>query len=99
MSLQTTHGSASEVVDEREAARLRLQARREFISHMVAYVVINGFLVAAWAVTGAGYFWPAWVIGGWGVALLLHTWDVFLRHPVTEADIDNELQRRRSRGR
>jgi hypothetical protein len=78
---------------DRESVRKRLQAKRDFGSHLVAYVVVNAFLVGVWAATGAGYFWPAWVIGGWGAGLLLHAWDVFWRRAVTEADIDAELRR------
>jgi hypothetical protein len=85
----------AEVGAEREAARRRVQTRRDFMSHVVAYVVVNTFLVVVWAVTGAGYFWPAWVLGGWGIGLVLHGWDVFLRRPVTDADIDAELRRER----
>ena len=84
-----------EVVDEREAARQRIQSRRDFGSHLAAYVVVNAFLVVVWAITGGGYFWPIWVIGGWGIGLVLHAWDVFWRKPVTEADIDAEMARRR----
>jgi hypothetical protein len=84
-----------EVVDEREAARRRLQARRDFGSHLVSYVVVNAFLIGVWAVTGGGYFWPVWVIACWGMGLVLHAWDVFWRRPLTEADIDAELERRR----
>jgi hypothetical protein len=86
---------AGESVSPREAARRRVQARRDFGSHLVAYVVINAFLVGVWAFTGGGYFWPAWVILGWGAGLVLHAWDVFLRRPVTDADIDQELHRHR----
>ena len=95
MSLHTTAdaGGDAEVLTDREAARRRVQARRDFGGHLVAYVVINTFLVLVWAVTGAGYFWPVWVIAGWGIGLVLHAWDVFLRRPVTEADIDAELHR------
>jgi len=84
---------AIEVVDEREAARRRVQAKRDFVSHLVSFVVVNAFLVGVWAFTGAGYFWPVWIIGVWGIGLVLHAWDVFLRRPLTEADIDAELQR------
>jgi hypothetical protein len=61
-------------------------------------VVVNSFLVVVWAFTGGGYFWPAWVIGVWGAGLVMHGWDVFLRRPVTEADVDAELQRHRRSG-
>lgn len=79
----------------RARARQRVQARREFGSHAVAYIVVNAFLVMAWALTGAEYFWPAWVIAGWGAGLVLHAWEVFVRRPVTEADVDTELRRQR----
>ncbi len=78
---------------EREQARKRLQDRRDFGSHLVAYVVVNAFLIGVWAMTGAGYFWPAWVLAGWGIGLVLHAWDVFFRRPITEADIDEEIRR------
>ena len=77
---------------ERVEARRRVQGRRDFSSHVAAYIVINAFFIGIWAVTGSGYFWPAWVLGCWGAGLILHAWDVFLKRPVTEADIDAELQ-------
>jgi hypothetical protein len=88
-------GTGTSTVSERERARKRLQSRRDFGSHLVAYVVINAFLVGVWAFTGAGYFWPAWVLGGWGAGLVLHAWDAFVRRPITEADVDAELRRHR----
>jgi hypothetical protein len=84
-----------EALDDRRAARQRVQARRDFGSHLAAYVVVNCALIAVWALTGGGYFWPAWVIAGWGVGLILHAWDLFFRRPVTEADIDAEVKRGR----
>jgi hypothetical protein len=83
-----------DVQAERAEARKRVQARRDFSAHLVTYLVVNAFLVMIWAVTGAGYFWPIWVIGPWGVGLALHAWDTFVRKPITEADIDAELTRR-----
>jgi hypothetical protein len=80
---------------DRVEARKRLEARRGFMSNAVAYVVINAFLIGIWAFTGAGYFWPAWVLAAWGAGLVLHAWDVFVRQPITEADIDDELRRGR----
>jgi hypothetical protein len=78
----------------RAAARKRIEKRRGLQGGMVAYVVVNAFLVLVWAMTGAGYFWPAWIIAGWGVGMLLGLWD-YLRGPVTDADVDDEVRRMR----
>jgi Domain of unknown function (DUF1707) len=34
------------------------------------FVATSILLVAIWALTGAGYFWPVWPILGWGVFAL-----------------------------
>jgi hypothetical protein len=90
---------ADEVVDEREAARQRVHARREFGSDLAAYVVVNVVVIGIWAVSGAGYFWPAWVLLVWGAFLALHAWKAFWRRPMTEGDIDAELHRHNPVGR
>jgi hypothetical protein len=90
-----THATIDHEPEEWARARKRVTERREFGSHAVAYVVVNAFLVLVWAATGAGYFWPAWLLGGWGIGLVLHAWDVFVRRPVTDADVQAELERER----
>lgn len=80
---------------ERAVIRKRLENRREFGSHLVTYIVVNTVIVGIWAVTGLGYFWPAWVLGGWGVGLILHGWEAYFHRPVTEADVDAEIRRHR----
>jgi hypothetical protein len=77
----------------RKAAIARLKKRREFGQNLVSYVIINAFLIGVWAITGAGYFWPAWVLAGWGIGLALHAWTIFFQKPITEADIDREMHR------
>ena len=77
----------------RQLARKRVQAKRDLVAHSVVYVVINAFLVLVWALSGFGYFWPGWVMAGWGIGLVLNVWDVYGRKPVTEADIDKEMRR------
>lgn len=79
---------------QRDLARKQIQKRRNLQGGVVAYVVINAFLVGVWALSGRGNFWPGWVLGGWGVAMMLGMWDYY-RGPITEADVDEEMQRRR----
>jgi len=79
---------------EREQALGRLKKKRDFQGHLVAYVVVNAALWVLWAVTGAGYVWPAWVTGLWAIGLILNAWDVYFRSPITETDIQREMQRR-----
>lgn len=78
---------------EREQALARLNKRRDFKGHLVAYVVINAALWALWAATGAGYAWPAWVTGLWAIGLVLNAWEVYFRAPITEADVQREIER------
>ena len=78
--------------DEWRQARELVTARRDVCSHLVAFVVVNAALVFIWLMTG-GYFWPAWVLGLWAVGLVLHAYDVLLRRPVTDADVEAELHR------
>jgi 2TM domain-containing protein len=83
----------AEPVGERELALARLKKRREFQNHLVAYVVVNLAVWALWAATGAGYPWPAWLTGFWGIGLVLNGWDVYLRRPITDADVEREITR------
>ena len=81
--------------EERERARHRVAAKRKFQADVVAYLVVNAFLIGVWAVSGADGFWPGWVLAGWGVFLVLQGYDAFFRRPITDADIDAEIQRQR----
>ena len=80
--------------DERRAAAIdRITNRREFRNHVLTYCAVNLLLVLIWAASGAGYFWPIWVIGGWGIGLAAHAWQAYPRQPVSEADIIEEMHR------
>jgi len=76
----------------REAAVKRVKAQRDFKMHVVVYVVVNLFLIGIWALSDQGYFWPIWVILGWGVGLLLNGWDVYFRRPISEEEIQREME-------
>ena len=80
--------------EQRQAAIDRLKNKRAFGQDLVAYVVVNGFLILVWALTGRGYFWPAWVMGAWGIGVVMHAWTAFGQKPITEDEIEREMKRR-----
>jgi hypothetical protein len=77
--------------EQHRVARERIERRRKFWADVVAYLLINALLVGIWALGGGGYFWPIWVILGWGAALSLDAYQAFVRRPVTESDIRDEM--------
>lgn len=79
--------------ERREAAVERLNVKRDFKAHAVAYIIVNAMLVVIWAATGAGYFWPIWAIAGWGVGLAFNAWAVYVQKPISEDDILHEMDR------
>lgn len=80
--------------EQRDAAIKRIKDKREFKTHAVSYVVVNLFLIGVWAVSGGGYFWPGWVLAGWGVGLVLHGWQTYRwERPINEEDIQREMGR------
>ena len=91
-----TTNEVEESTREREHAVVRLKKQRDFQGHLVAYLVVNTAVWVVWALTGAGYPWPAWLTGLWGIGLLMNAWDVYLRRPITETDIEREIDRARS---
>jgi len=85
--------------DLRQVALKQLQERRDFVPHLLAYVLVNGGLVVVWALTNTHtIFWPAFVLAFWGIGLVIHAWSAFLRRPVTEADVDRYVARLQGRG-
>lgn len=79
----------------RSVAVKRLKERADLLNHLVAYFVINAALIAIWAVTGHGYFWPGWVLGGWGIGLALHAWNTLWQRPITQEQVNREMERLR----
>jgi hypothetical protein len=77
----------------RERALERIQKKREFQVHLLAYLLVNIFLVGIWAVTNfGGFFWPIFPILGWGIGIFFHGWDVY-QGPPTEQRIHEEMER------
>jgi hypothetical protein len=82
--------------DPRRAAAIRrLKEKRAFQQNVISYVVVNAFLVVIWAMTGAGFFWPGFVMAGWGIGVVLHAWTVYGTKPITEEQIQREIDKGR----
>ncbi len=78
--------------ERRRAAVGRLKAKRDFRNHVAIYVIVNAMLIFIWALSGAGYFWPIWPILGWGVGLAFNGYAVHVQKPITEGDIQAEME-------
>ena len=45
---------------------------RDFTAHLITYLAVCTMVVGIWVAGGAGPFWPAWVIGFWGLGVVSH---------------------------
>jgi uncharacterized ion transporter superfamily protein YfcC len=77
----------------RDQAVRYLKKQRDFRGHLLVYVLVNTFIVVIWAIGNNGFFWPVFVIVGWGIALAMNAWDVYGRQEISEEAIQRELQR------
>ena len=87
---------------DRQIARKRLKARRDFASTVVTLVVVGIVLVAIWYVTtgGTGYFWPLWPLLGFAIAIVFSGLNAFgvLNRDISDSEIDAEIARMQRRG-
>jgi len=78
----------------RSVAIEQLKKRRGLQAHILAYALVNVFLVALYFVTNAGgFFWPIFPMFGWGIGLAFHIWDVVSPPDLSEEKIQREIQR------
>lgn len=81
----------------RDLAIKRLKKRRDLKAHLLVYVLVNGLLVTIWALTGQSFFWPAIVMGAWGIGVVMNVWDVYYGDDFTEESIQHEMEHLQSR--
>ncbi|MGZ4104747.1 MAG: 2TM domain-containing protein [Actinomycetota bacterium] len=78
----------------RAQALVRLQKKREFLQHLLVYALVNGMFIAIWAIRSRGFFWPMFILIGWGIGIVMHGVEAYGRGP-TEDRIRREMQRMR----
>ena len=54
-----------------EEARKRVKAKKSFWGHFITYAVVNIICSFIWALNGGGYPWFLWVLGPWGIIIIL----------------------------
>src|SRR4051794_39951939 len=82
----------------REQALRSLKQRRDFQTHAFVYLTFNVIVWILWAIMGSGFPWPAFMTAGWGIGVLFNAWDVYVRRPITEGDVQHEVERLTHRG-
>ena len=73
-----THGQLGALLSDLPAQR-RVATTTARDPDWRAFAAVNALLVAIWAVSGAGYFWPAWVMVWWAFALVMKSAPGLLR--------------------
>lgn len=60
-----------------DQARKRIKELKEFYSHLASYVIVHIFLVALNLFLSPDHLWFFYSLGGWGIGLAIHAFDVF----------------------
>jgi serine/threonine-protein kinase len=86
----------------RRRVEKRMEERREFYSHITAYVMVNLMLWVIWAVTDfGGHPWPIYPMLVWGIGVAIHTVIFYNEHgggrQRRDRIIQEEIERERAR--
>ncbi|WP_415274004.1 2TM domain-containing protein [Aquiluna sp. Uisw_065] len=88
--------------DIRDFARQQLRKKQGFRTYLAVYAGVTVLVIAVWFLTTPGsYFWPIWfifIMGIGAVATGLDAYGTSWSKPITEADVDAEVERLGRRG-
>lgn len=80
----------------REQALERLKKRRDFKAHALVYALVNTVVWGVWAAIGISshswWPWPLFMTLFWGIGLVMNGWDVYWRRPITEQELQHEIE-------
>ena len=80
-------------MDKRQTAIRRLKEKNDFHVHLFTYLVVNTMVLLIWAFTGAGFFWPIFLIAPWGIGVVLQAYVLYGGGGrMTEAQIQREMK-------
>lgn len=86
----------------REFAQKQLKKKQDFKTYMWVYAAVVALTSGVWFITTPNApYWPVWVIFGMGIAAIFVGLDAYGRlgpKPITEEQIDAEVERLRRKG-
>lgn len=77
----------------RRQAEKYVEARMGFLVHFLVYLGVNTFLFLIWYFTGRGFPWFIFVLGGWGIGVLVHFAGTFLFRSLRGKWFAKEMER------
>ena len=88
--------------DVRAYALKQIKKKQDFRQYLWVFAFVSILVTAIWFfTTPAGPFWPFWVYFGMGIGAVaagLDAYGVLGRKPISEADIDAEVERLKHKG-
>jgi len=86
----------------RNLAAKQLKKKQDFRTYMWVYVGVVALTSGVWFITSpSAPYWPVWVILGMGIAAIFVGLDAYGRlgsKPITDAQVDAEVERLRRKG-
>lgn len=78
----------------RKEAKKRVKAKQQVKQLTGVFLIVWAIMIAIWAFTGGGYFWPMWVILAMGIGLGFSYWNAYgPSETITDSQVDQELRR------
>ncbi|TPV96307.1 MAG: 2TM domain-containing protein [Myxococcales bacterium FL481] len=79
-----------------ERAKVKVQARLGFYTHLAVYLAVNTLLIVINLSSDVQELWFKWPLLGWGIGVVFHALGVFYfvgRRPLAEKMIEREMHR------
>lgn len=77
----------------RRQAEKYVEDRLGFLVHFLVFLGVNAFLFLVWYFTDRGFPWFLFVLGGWGIGLLVHFARTFMFRGLKEKWMADEMER------
>ncbi len=77
-----------------ELAKFRVEKRKDFHTHLVTYLLVNGIFWGMHLYASPESFpWPVFITLFWGVGIVLHAMDAYRSDDTFSAAVEREYQK------